>query len=391
MRKQTRENKYEKKTPDEESLIRHIRDQTASLVPSGFTGIGDDCAVLPLNAKESTLVSTDALVDGTHFLKEHITPEDLGHKALAVNLSDIAGMGGKAVGSFFSVGIPPETETAFLRKLLKGYRRLSEKYAVPLLGGDTVRSDKGLWLNITVIGTGAPKKIKLRSAAEEGDLICLNGPVGDAAAGLDLILASVAGEKADPQTGETPPSRTARLRPEEKTLIRRHYRPEPCLAEGQFLSRYRAVHAMMDLSDGLATDLPRLLRASGKTARIHMEKIPLSPELQKIAARQNRDPLDRALAGGEDYRLLFTIRPGSFSRIARLYREQFGHPLYSIGEILSSGNRHKKKDKNGEKHLIRWENAGKNIHPVLKKFRHFDQPDKTKSTKPQEIKQKEIK
>lgn len=216
MRKQTRENKYEKKTPDEESLIRHIRDQTASLVPSGFTGIGDDCAVLPLNAKESTLVSTDALVDGTHFLKEHITPEDLGHKALAVNLSDIAGMGGKAVGSFFSVGIPPETETAFLRKLLKGYRRLSEKYAVPLLGGDTVRSDKGLWLNITVIGTGAPKKIKLRSAAEEGDLICLNGPVGDAAAGLDLILASVAGEKADPQTGETPPSRTARLRPEEK-------------------------------------------------------------------------------------------------------------------------------------------------------------------------------
>ena len=270
-------------------LIARIRERFTA--PEGVTGIGDDCAVLPQRDGRDTLVSTDMLVEGTHFLRDDITPYQLGWKSAAVNLSDIAAMGGKPTGTFLSLALPAGLESAWAEDFLRGYAELSERFGTPLLGGDTTASPDRICINVTVLGVCLSGCARTRSGARPGDLVCVTGTLGDSAAGLKAILAGVERD-ADVQA-----------------LVDRHYLPMPRVTEGLRLAAIAGVHAMMDISDGIGSDLRHILEASGAGAEIDIRKLPLSPALRRVCARPGWDAVELAVCGGEDYELLFTMDP----------------------------------------------------------------------------------
>lgn len=292
-------------------LIDRIRKMTSVPDPS-WVGIGDDCAVIPLSPEtggapaSDLLVSTDMLVEGTHFLMEDISPRQLGWKSAAVNISDIAAMGGKPIATFLSLALPKTLPEQWMQEFMEGYNGISEKFGAALLGGDTTCSPDRICINVAVLGTCPRGKAKLRSAARPGDLVCVTGTLGDSAAGLRLILGG--------QKGAAP------------RLMDRHYTPTPRVEEGLALSCLPGVHAMMDISDGVGSDLRHILDESGVGARIDTGKLPISKELQALCSEKGWDPKELALSGGEDYELLFTMDPQETPDI----------PYTVIGEITAN-------------------------------------------------------
>ena len=292
-------------------LIDRIRKMTSVPDPS-WVGIGDDCAVIPLSPEtggapaSDLLVSTDMLVEGTHFLMEDISPRQLGWKSAAVNISDIAAMGGKPIATFLSLALPKTLPEQWMQEFMEGYNGISEKYGAALLGGDTTCSPDRICINVTVLGTCPRGKARLRSAARPGDLVCVTGTLGESAAGLRLILGG--------QKGAAP------------RLMDRHYTPTPRVEEGLALSCLPGVHAMMDISDGVGSDLRHILDESGVGARIDTGKLPISNELQALCSEKGWDPKELALSGGEDYELLFTMDPQETPDI----------PYTVIGEITAN-------------------------------------------------------
>ena len=292
-------------------LIDRIRKMTSVPDPS-WVGIGDDCAVIPLSPEtggapaSDLLVSTDMLVEGTHFLMEDISPRQLGWKSAAVNISDIAAMGGKPIVTFLSLALPKTLPEQWMQEFMEGYNGISEKYGAALLGGDTTCSPDRICINVAVLGTCPRGKARLRSAARPGDLVCVTGTLGDSAAGLRLILGG--------QKGAAP------------RLMDRHYTPTPRVEEGLALSCLPGVHAMMDISDGVGSDLRHILDESGVGARIDTGKLPISKELQALCSEKGWDPKELALSGGEDYELLFTMDPQETPDI----------PYTVIGEITAN-------------------------------------------------------
>ena len=270
-------------------LIERLRQRFPA--PEGLTGIGDDCAILPQQSGRDTLVSTDMLIEGTHFLRGDIPPYALGWKSAAVNISDIAAMGGRPTATFLSLALPADLGTAWVDEFFRGYTTLSKRFGAALLGGDTTGSPRGICINVAVLGECPGGTARKRSDAREGDLVCVSGNLGDSALGLRAILEGL--------------ERDADI----QALIDRHYLPLPRVEEGLRLASTAGVHAMMDLSDGLASDLPHILEASGKGAEIDTAALPLSDTLKRVCTRLDWDPLPFALGGGEDYELLFTVDP----------------------------------------------------------------------------------
>lgn len=282
--------------------------------------IGDDAAAFIPAAGELTLVTTDLLVERVHFLRSATTGFNLGVKALAVNFSDIAAMGGTARDAFVSVAVPRDCRLDYLEDLYRGMRSMAGRYAVNILGGDTTASRADLVINVAVTGSVPRQEMLCRDGARPGDWICCTGCLGDSRAGLHLILESIA-----PDT------------PELETLVHAHLLPRPCLAEGRFLAAGGGATAAIDVSDGLGSDLGHILQASGTGARIHTDKLPLSDGLRRFCRRFGQDPVEFALAGGEDYTLLVTLSPERAAAIVRWYRKTFGRPLHVIGEMTDSG------------------------------------------------------
>lgn len=258
-------------------------------LPEGVIGIGDDCAVIPQNSGMETLVSTDMLIEGTHFLLDDITPYRLGWKSAAVNISDIAAMGGRCTGSFLSFALPKGLQKEWMDEFIRGYKEISEIYDCPLLGGDTTSSPDRLCISVTVSGECALGTSRKRSAAREGDLICVTGPLGDSAAGLQIILQGLERDE------------------DAEILIQRHYLPRPRIKEGLAIAATPGAHAMMDISDGIASDLRHILKASSKGAVIDTEVIPMSEEFRRKCTATGWDAVKLAVSGGEDFELLFTI------------------------------------------------------------------------------------
>lgn len=279
-------------------------------------GIGDDCAVIPQTDGTSWLVTTDALVEGVHFLKEQIAANDLGYKSIAVNVSDIAAMGGIPKYAFLSLALPKMTECSWARLLLEGVREACDKWNILLLGGDTVGSKRDLFINITLIGSAVQNNIKYRNQAQPADVICVTNYLGDSGGGLKAL-----------QTG-------IKKTEDVQRLIHSQFTPEPSPEQGLWLASHPEVHAMMDISDGLDCDLKRLLKSSRKGATIETEQIPISPLLAKVSREQNWDPLQLALAGGEDYCLLLTIDSEAFATLQNAFQAQFHQPLFAIGHIV---------------------------------------------------------
>ena len=295
-------------------------------LPDGVTGIGDDCAIMPQRDGTDTLVSTDLLVEGIHFLLDDISARDLGWKAAAVNISDIAAMGGRPVATFLSIAIPSSISEEWIDEFMEGYAEISSRYGVALLGGDTTSSAAGLCINVAVVGECVHGKAVRRSGARPGDLVCVTGMLGDSAAGLKLILEgcreAVCGQDAEPSQ--------CRLNAAERTLLRRHHRPEPQVSAGIALAGSGAVSAMMDISDGVASDLRHIMEESGVGAEILTALVPLSQELVDVCAARFWDAMQLALEGGEDYQLLFTVEPSAEASL--------GVPHTVIGRMTEDKN-----------------------------------------------------
>jgi thiamine-monophosphate kinase len=295
------------------------RNATAQGLSSLVKGIGDDAAVIRQNDKTDLVVSADLLVERIDFLLDWTTPEKLGHKALAVSLSDIAAMGATPRFAMVSLGIASNLwEEGFADAFYEGWFELADPLGITLIGGDVSRTPNQLVIDSIAFGDVPTGHAVLRRGAQPGDLIFVTGSLGGAAAGLKLL-------QTNPKLAETAVSHDA-------ALIHRQLTPEPRTAWGQFLGRERLASAMIDLSDGLSSDLHHLCEASDVGAVIDAELIPTDPALSAIES-DRMAKLDLALNGGEDFELLFTVAP---ENERKLPREMEGIPLTKIGQIGGS-------------------------------------------------------
>lgn len=282
--------------------------------------IGDDAAAFYSDSGQVCLITTDLLVERIHFLRDATTGFNLGYKSLAVNLSDIAAMGGTAREAFVSIAIPEDCSTDFLEDIYRGIKDLAGKFNVNILGGDTTLSIVDLIINISVTGSVPREELLLRNAAQRGDIIFSTGFLGDSRAGLHLILNNI------------PPDSK-----ELRELFNSHILPRPFLREGRFLAAQNGVHAAIDVSDGLSSDIGHIAKESNVGVSLFAEKIPISKNLIFFCNRFEFNPVEFALAGGEDYTLLCTVSPDKADEIAEKYLKTFNNPLYPIGRITDPG------------------------------------------------------
>lgn len=288
--------------------------------------IGDDCAVLPKDATTDLLLTADMLVEDIDFRLEWMTPEFLGHKALAVSLSDIAAMGGTPKFSLLSISVPESLwKTEFLDRVYEGWHALARSHNVELIGGDISKTNDKLVIDSTVIGEVAKGKALLRSGANVGDSIFVSGYVGGAAAGL---LRLELGLRFDENL-------SAPL----KHLLFRQLQPLSQVQTAILLQTHGLATAMLDISDGISSDLAHLINASGVGCIIDAEKIPIDPAIASLDLSKERR-LDLALNGGEDFELLFTVTEENFSTVLDLGFHHIGEVTANVGVIeLRDGNK----------------------------------------------------
>jgi thiamine-monophosphate kinase len=272
-------------------------------------GMGDDAALFAAKPGYQTILTCDWFLEGSHFLRDKHPADMVGWKCLARAISDVAAMGGEPRCFLLSLALPSSHTGRWLEEFLLGLRRAARKLKCPLVGGDTTRR-REIFINVTVVGEVRAGRAVLRSGARPGDIVFVSGRLGEAELGLRLLRSRSRSDKNDPR-------------------LRKHRYPEPRIALGYHLSNGRIATAMMDLSDGLSSDLPRLCAASGVGTRIVAEKLPAVAETARRGAK-SFDPLDLALNGGDDYELLFTVSPSKAPRLPRAFQ---GIPLTSIGEI----------------------------------------------------------
>ncbi|MDD3580757.1 MAG: thiamine-phosphate kinase [Desulfobacca sp.] len=300
------------------ALIAQLSHVFGPAPPDVVQGIGDDCAVLALSPERYLLWTIDSLIEGIHFDLAYMSLKQLGRKALVVNLSDIAAMGGEPQYALLSIGWPPERELGGALEVAAGLQEIAEKYAVRLIGGDTVRSPAGLMLSLTVLGSIRPEELLCRHGAQVEDLIYVTGPLGEAAAGLEVLR------------------RGMELSPEpQATLLGAFLNPQPQLPAGRCLAQHHLATALIDLSDGVASDLFHICTQSRVGARLNAEQIPISAALSQVAALLHLDPLDLALKGGEDYQLLFTAPAHQEPRLRQCFQAAGLPPPLAIGQIIA--------------------------------------------------------
>ena len=303
----------------ERELIARIRAEASGQVSDLLRGIGDDCAVFRQAGGEVvSLVTTDTLVEGVHFDRRWHPPHLLGRKAVAVNMSDIAAMGGTPRFVLLSLAAPAPMDSAWLDALLAGFLESVREYGAILIGGDTVKSGHEVVLSVTVLGEAPVNQVCYRSGAKPGDAVLVSGSLGQAAAGLGLC-----------QQGRQQEN------PAWQPLIAAHRDPQAQVALGRLLAASGLVHAMMDLSDGLATDLAHLCAESKVGAEIDRAALPLSSELPEAAVTCGVDPLHWALSGGEDYQLVLTCAEADAATLGQLAQERLGLTLTQVGRIVA--------------------------------------------------------
>lgn len=285
-------------------------------------GIGDDAAVLR-HPTGDLLLTTDLLAEGIHFDRATATFEDIGYKAAVANLSDIAAMGGTPRYLLASLAIPAGHREREIRQLYEGMMQAGRRHGVELIGGDTSASQHGLFVNLTITGTVKPGRALTRSGAKVGDLLYVTGTLGDSLAGLQLLTDG---------RGKTGRSTSNLSKESRRYLIGRHLRPTPRLAAGRFLAKHALATSAIDLSDGLSGDLPHICEQSRVGAELDKLTLPLSPACLDYAEALRLDPFALALAGGEDYELLFTVTPANRSRVERMAKS-VGCRLTRIGRI----------------------------------------------------------
>lgn len=279
-------------------FIADIRDMFAKMPRNGFEGIGDDCAVLPIG-NEALVFTSDMLNEGVHFLCDKSTAYQIGYKSLMVNISDVVAMGAKPVATLLSLALPEERFGEWSQEFMRGYHKASKKYGVKLVGGDTTKSESGVCVSVTAIGRAPIDNIKRRSSAKVGDVVMVAGELGASAVGLRDVL-------------------EGKLRTKNAKI---HLMPEAQVRQGEWLGQQACVHAMCDVSDGVASDLQHIIDESKKSAIV-----------SNLPGAKGAT-WDDAFSGGEDYKLLLTVDRREADDLARRFEAEFGAPLYKIGRI----------------------------------------------------------
>jgi thiamine-monophosphate kinase len=277
----------------ESALIERIRRRASVSRDWVAIGIGDDAAVLEPPRGALDILTTDCLIEGVHFRRDWTPPDAIGHKALAVNLSDLAAMGADPRAILLSLAFAPEFPLADFDRLVDGFVTLAQHVNAPIVGGNLSRSPGPLIVDVTVLGTARRRRVLTRAGGRPGDGLFLTGPIGGAATGLAILEAGVASDS---------------LSPAERACVARYERPEARLTCGVQVGRNRAASACVDLSDGLADAARQISAASRTGVVIEADGLPVHAGALEWAGRQGRDPLPLALSGGEDYELLFAVR-----------------------------------------------------------------------------------
>lgn len=282
----------------EKLIIRTIREAASQRRSKGDLGIGDDCAVIRIPRGHEALVTTDFSLEDVHFRKAWHPADSVGHRCLARGLSDIAAMGGIPTAAFLSLALPRDLPQGWIIKFVRGLLRLADRYQVLLAGGDTSESQSTILADIVVLGSVPAGTAVLRSGARPGDLLYVSGTLGASVAALEEL-----------RQGK-------RLRPRSRP---KHFYPEPRLAVGRYLREKKLATSMIDISDGLSTDLGHICEQSKTGAIVYSNSLPMLG-----------DQIDFALHGGEEYELLFTARPDR-----HVPKQIAGVPIILIGEIIS--------------------------------------------------------
>lgn len=306
------------------SFIGDIAALFAALPHNGFEPIGDDCTVVECGGDEVLVMTTDLLVEDVHFLRSASSPREVGHKSLMVNISDVAAMGARPVATLLSIALPESARGEWADEFMRGYYEASAERGVALVGGDTTSSRDRITINVVAIGRVAKSNVKRRSAACVGDAICVTGRVGASSKGLVDIMFG------DMNTSAAKIHRMAQAR----------------TTEGLWLGGRDEVHAMMDISDGIASDIRHIMESSSVGVEIMLERIPTDYDLRY------------ALSGGEDYELLLTVDGSRAEQLCREFEQATSTPLTIIGRVTDS------------KRLV-WLDNGEARELDLQGFTHF--------------------
>ena len=303
---------------NEDELVAVVRKILSDQSSEVRLGPGDDAALVRMGPHLGVL-TTDMLVEGVHFVRDAISARDLGYKALTVNVSDVAAMGGSPRYGLVSLGLPPDIESAWVVELFGGLRDAAAEYAMSLVGGDMSRA-REVVVSIAVTGEVAKNGAVTRAGARPGDCVVVTGRLGAAGGGLRLAQAP------SHEVGVALASEWGR------ELLTAQVRPVARVGEGQTLAQAGAT-AMMDISDGLAIDLSRLCRESGVAATVRLVDVPVAPQLFELQRHLPVEPLDLALSGGDDYELLAALPAEAVASAAKRVLERFGTLLTRIGDI----------------------------------------------------------
>jgi thiamine-monophosphate kinase len=277
--------------------------------------IGDDCCVFRNSGNLVSLLTTDMLVENVHFLRDSIPPFKLGRKAMAVNISDIASMGGIPKEAVISIAVPDSIEVEYLDALYDGMKSLAAEFDINLLGGNTTSEPEHLIISIALIGEEPEDEVLYRSGAKPGDIIFLTGTVGSSAAGLDILLNKRQSDGFD-------------------ELLNAHFDPHPQIKAGRIIADTKLAHSMIDISDGLASDLGHICDDSKVGAIINEDKIPITAVFNEYIDKYNLDFERLSLHVGEDYILLGTAPESSVDKLSKALKSQ-DCPFYIIGKTLA--------------------------------------------------------
>ena len=304
-------------TIGERGLIQRIRERFPAPPSSLPIGIGDDAAVIAGVRNRLDVLTTDALVEGVHFDLRFSSFEDVGYKALAVNISDIAAMGGSPRLALLSLVLPDRLSVAEVDALLDGFQAMATEAGVVLAGGNITRSPGPLVIDVTAIGHVRPRRVLTRGGGKPGDILYVTGAIGAAAAGLGILREGVREEGFE-------------------ALVDRHRRPVPRIRAGALLGRTRAATACMDLSDGLADAVSQLAKASGTGAIVDAAALPIPDAARRWFESRGEDPVRAAVSGGDDYELVFSVSPRARGRLKTVIQQARGLPVTRIGELTAA-------------------------------------------------------
>ncbi len=327
----------------ERDLIARLRQRLPPAPDWVLVGIGDDAAVVEPERNRVEVLSVDALVEGVHFDRAFVPPGAIGHRALAVSLSDLAAMGAAPRLALLSLVLPPVLPVADFDAMLEGLAALATRARLPVVGGNLTRSPGPLMIDVTVVGTVKRRQALVRGGARAGDELYVSGTIGGAAAALRVLRERAAVAAMD----SNPAAEAARLQHDFagrdspfasslSSLVEKYLRPEPRLRLGVVLGRNRAASACMDLSDGLSDAVYQMAERSAVGAVIDADAVPVDPGAATVFRSLGLDPVTEAITAGDDYELLIAVRPRTRSRLSAAARHG-GAPLTRIGACTAGG------------------------------------------------------